>query len=102
MSFTLRRTKDGKGDSGVRSESIKWTIEGKFDKIDGEIPIIGNSMLVGSLSARSYSHQDYWLTTPIIEILEEIKNDDVHYIRFLTENSEYEWWTGNYPKQLNK
>ena len=98
MSFHLRRTKDGSGDSGSRSESISWTSEGKFDKIDGYIPKIGNSMLVGSITARSYSHQDYWLTTPVIEILEEIKNDNVHYIRFSTENSEYEWWTGNYPK----
>lgn len=98
MSFHLRRVKDGRGDSGSRSESISWTSEGKFDKIDGHEPKIGNSMLVGSITARSYSHQDYWLTTPIIEILEEIKNDNVQYVRFSTENSEYEWWTGNYPK----
>jgi hypothetical protein len=55
-------------------------------------------MLVGSMNARSYSGQDYWLTTPITKILEEINSDDVHYVRFKTGNSEYEWWNGVYPK----
>ena len=98
MAFHLRRVSDGSGDSGSRSESISW-INGKFDKVDGYMPKVGNSMLVGSVTARSYSTIDYWLTTPVIEILEEIKNDNVHYIRFSTENSEYEWWNGEYPKE---
>lgn len=98
MAFNLRRTKDGTGDSGSRSESIKWKEDGTLDKIEGYIPKIGNSMLVGSITARSYSYKDYWLTTPVTEILEEIKNEDVHYIKFKTEKSEYEWWTGEYPK----
>lgn len=99
MSFHLRRTRDGAGDHGIRSESIAYTPDGKFDKVDGYIPKVGNAMLVGSLTARSYSNQDYWLTTPVTEILEEIKNDDTHYIRFKTGNSEYEWWTGKDPKK---
>lgn len=99
MAFHLRRVSDGSGDSGSRSESISWTSKGGFKNIDGHIPKVGNSMLIGSITARSYTHQDYWLTTPVIEILEEIKNDDVHYIRFSTENSEYEWWNGEYPKK---
>lgn len=98
MPFHLRRTRDGAGDSGVVSDSIKWDYEGKFEKIDGYIPKVGNSMRVGSMVARSYSSQDWWLTTPVIEILEEIKTEQVHYIRFMTENSEYEWWNGVYPK----
>jgi hypothetical protein len=38
------------------------------------------------------------MTTPITEILEEINSDDVHYVKFKTGNSEYEWWNGKYPK----
>jgi hypothetical protein len=55
-------------------------------------------MLVGSITARSYSDQDYFLTTTVTEILEEITNEQTHYIRFRTGNSEYEWWNGIYPK----
>jgi len=39
------------------------------------------------------------LTTPVTKILETIKDDDVHYVRFKTGNSEYEWWSGKYPKK---
>lgn len=98
MSFHLRRTRDGAGDSGARSQSIKWDENGKFNKVVGYVPTIGCSMLVGSLSARTYSGSDYWLTTEVTEILEEINSDDVHYVKFKTGNSEYEWWNGEYPK----
>lgn len=98
MSYNLRRTRDGEGESGERSEAIAWKENGHFDHVKSNAPTIGCSMLVGSVTARSYSVRDYWLTTPVTEILEEIKNDTVHYVRFDTENSEYEWWTGEYPK----
>ena len=55
-------------------------------------------MHVGSITARSYSGQDHWLTTTVTKILEEIKNDDVFYVKFKTGNSVYEWWNGKYPK----
>jgi len=83
---TLRRVSDGKGDSGSRVEVIRWKEDGKFDKIIGHYPVVGCSVLVGSVTARSYSTQDYWRTTPVTEILEEKEN----YVRFKTENSEYE------------
>jgi hypothetical protein len=98
MSFHLRRTRDGEGDSGARSEAIAWREDKRFDKVVDYKPTLGCSMLVGAMSARSYSSQDYWLTTTITEILEEINSDDVHYVRFKTGNSEYEWWNGDYPK----
>lgn len=98
MSFHLRRTRDGAGDSGARSQAIKWDENGKFNKVVGYVPTIGCSMLVGSLSARTYSGSDYWLTTEVTEIIEEINSDDVHYVKFKTGNSEYEWWNGDYPK----
>lgn len=84
---TLRRIKDGAGDSGSRSEAIKWKEDGKFDKVVSNRPTIGCSMLVGSVTARSYSNKDYWLTTEVTEIIEE--RDD--YVKFKTGNSIYEW-----------
>jgi len=98
MSFHLRRTRDGEGESGGRSEAIEWNEDGTFKKVVDYKPTVGCSMLVGSMSARSYSVQDYWLTTTVTEILEEINSDDVHYVRFKTGNSEYEWWNGVHPK----
>lgn len=98
MAFHLRRVSDGKGDGGPRSQAIKWKGDQTFEKTIDYKPTVGCSMLVGSTTARSYDTQDYWLTTIVTEILEEIKNDDVHYIRFKTENSEYEWWNGVHPK----
>ena len=85
---TLRRIPDGAGDQGSRSEAIKWKKDGTFKKVVSSRPTIGCSMLVGSLTARSYSEKDYWLTTVVTEILEE--RDD--YVKFRTENSIYEWF----------
>lgn len=97
----LRRTRDGVGDSGARSEAIAWHEDGKFKEVVGRSPVIGCSMLVGSITARTYSGQDYWLTTPVTEILEEIENEETHYVRFKTGNSEYEWWVGLHPTEKN-
>jgi len=95
---TLARISDGEGDSGVRSEAISWNEDGSLKEVVDNRPTLGCSMLVGSLAAGSYSNRDYWLTTEVTEILEEIKNEDVDYVRFKTGNSEYEWWNGIYPK----
>jgi hypothetical protein len=84
----LRRTSDGAGDVGGMSDAIAWNKDRTFKEIVGHRPMVGCSMMVGSVIARSYQHQDYWLTTVITEILED-KGD---YVRFKTENSEYEWW----------
>jgi hypothetical protein len=79
-------------EQGQRIEAIKWKEDGTFDKVVGSTPIVGCSILVGSVTARSYSNQDYWLTTKVTEILEERKTDEglYEYVRFRTENSEYE------------
>ncbi len=102
MPYNLRRTTDRAGDSGMESVAIEWNEDGTFKKFSGDTPLIGCSMRVGCLGARSSSAQDYWITTPITEILEEIKNESVHYIRFKTKNSEYEWWAGEYPGVRNQ
>lgn len=97
MPYSLRRTRDGAGDSGLMSDAVTpiWDSNGKLvDKIIKHCarPQVGAVMVVGSPFARSYSAQDWWQTTPITEILEERTEDDgVEYVRFKTGNSEYEW-----------
>ena len=80
-------------ESGSRIECIMWKKDGTFKKhVKGGVPTVGGSMLVGSVSARSYSNQDYWLTTPITEIIELKYNKEglIEYCLFKTENSRYE------------
>jgi hypothetical protein len=72
-------------DGGARVEAIRWNADSTFKEIAGHKPIIGCSILVGSVTARSYSNQDYWLTTPVTKILKKTKK----YIMFETENSTY-------------
>lgn len=83
---TLRRLSDGAGDSGAMSLAIR-----PGEIIQNSKPIVGYSVRVGSMSARSFSVQDYWTTTPVTEILEERETEDKLYVRFKTGNSEYEW-----------
>lgn len=87
MSYDLRRVSDHYGDTGARSEAIEWNEDRTVKQIVSNRPTIGCSMLVGAMTARSYSGQDYWLTTPVTEILEEEEN----YVKFKTTNSVYEW-----------
>lgn len=84
----LKRLSDGKGDSGARTEALKYNKNSKKLEVVGNKPTLGCSLLVGSVTARSYSNQDYWLTTEITEILEETDN----YVKFKTLNSIYEWF----------
>lgn len=79
-----------KGDSGPLSEAIEWNDDGTQRAAVSKRPTVGCSMLVGSLIARTYAAQDYWLTTPVVEILV----DEPTYVRFRTLNTEYEWRIG--------
>jgi hypothetical protein len=72
-------------DGGAKRDAIRWNEDGTFKEIAGHKPIIGCSMMVGSITARSYSNQDYWLTTPVTKILKETDK----YVIFETENSKY-------------
>lgn len=94
MAYSLRRTRDGAGDSGPMSilmvpifEEGSTTRVAEWETNHAARPAVGGLMQVGSPYARTYSGQDYWQTTLITEILEE--RDD--YVRFKTGNSEYEW-----------
>ena len=88
----LIRESDGEGEAGARSEAIQWKEDGTFDKVVSNRPVIGCSMLVGSITAGTYSERDYWLTTKVTEILEEKEEDGRLYVRFKTGNSIYKFW----------
>ncbi len=83
----LRRVSDGAGDSGASSEIIHWNKDGTVKSIKQGRPELGASVRVGSVTARTYSHQDWWMTTEVTEILE----DTPDMVRFKTKNSEYVW-----------
>ena len=85
--YNLRRESDGAGDSGGMSLAL-WLEDGEVKFSHEARPVVGVAMRVGSPISRSYSTQDWWQTSMIIEILEESEN----YVRFRTRNSVYEWW----------
>lgn len=96
MTYSLRRTRDGAGDSGPSMIINRYNPETKEYEFErGVEPRVGWAVQVGALGSRSYSYQDYWQTTPVTEILEaEMRTNEhgeYHYIRFKTGNSEYEW-----------
>ena len=78
-------------EQGARVEAISWNEDRTFKEIVDSKPVVGCSLLVGSVTARTYSAQDYWLTTVVTEIIEERKNEDgyLEFVRFKTSNSEY-------------
>jgi hypothetical protein len=96
--YSLIRVSDGCGDSGPKLVSL-MAPEGGATYHHELIPAGPNGLIkkgcwidCGSITARSFAHQDSWTCTPIVEFL-EIKKDkkgDTIYIRFKTLNSEYE------------
>ena len=86
MTYSLRRERDGAGDSGPAS-TIYWIEDNKIKHENFAKPRVGCVVEVGSLTGRSYAAQDYWRTTMITEILEETESR----VRFKTKNSTYVW-----------
>jgi hypothetical protein len=72
-------------DGGAMCDAIRWNEDDTFKEVAGHKPIVGCSLMVGSIRARSYADQDYWLTTTVTKILEETED----YVIFETENSIY-------------
>lgn len=81
-------------ESGNLCEAIRWNEDRTFKESVGNKPVVGCSMRVGSRFARSFSAQDWWLTTEVTEIVseKEIKEGKqlVTVIQFKTKNSTYE------------
>jgi hypothetical protein len=95
MAILIKIHPDGQEEfkeQGARVEAIAWNEDKTFKEVVGSMPVVGCSVLVGSVTARSYSSQDYWLTTVVTEILEERRTEDgyMELVRFKTGNSVYE------------
>jgi len=88
----LERLSDGEGFSGSQVEVIAWNEDGSFKEVVGSKPEVGCSVKVGTATAGMFSNRDYWLTTPVTEIIKEEKNEEgkLTYMMFKTENSVYE------------
>ena len=91
--YSLSREGDGAGDSGPRLMSLTDPDKKDFhyDELirvgeNGEIHV-GCRIECGSINGRTYSEQDFWLTTPVTEILEV--SEDKDYVKFKTGNSTY-------------
>jgi len=100
MTYSLYRTKDNAGDSGPMSVAIVPIYDAdRIISVEEEVnarPRVGVAMRVGSMFARSYSHQDWWQTTIITEITDEWEDTDetgntAKCVRFKTGNSVYVW-----------
>ena len=89
MPYSLRRIRDGAGDSGPLSLPLRLNPETKQVEYDKENPRprVGWAIQVGSFYTRTYQAQDYWQTTYVTEILKDTP-DEIH---FKTGNSEYVW-----------
>jgi hypothetical protein len=90
MNYSLVRESDGAGDSGPMCQILDAE---SYQTIPNEVyPKVGCGVRVGSFYSRSYSGQDYWQTSPVLEILEErIDNEGYNHIKFKTKNSVYIW-----------
>lgn len=83
--YICTRDDDGKGDSGPMLISIDPVTNEAVGK-NGEIRI-GCLVKCGSMLARSYTAQDWWLTSKVIQILKV--NKDRTEVKFRTLNSTY-------------
>lgn len=83
--YSLSRVGDGVGDSGGRLEAIN-PLTAKVESGFGVIKV-GFCVLCGSIGTRTFGN-DFWLTTPVTEILEI--GEDNKYVKFKTKNSVYE------------
>jgi len=90
--YSLARESDNAGDSGPAwgcykgKESIAEN-EYVWVKNAAGLIKVGCGIRVGSITARSYSHQDWWQCSPVTEILEV--NEDNTRVKFKTSNSVY-------------
>jgi len=78
--YTLKRIDDGLVKEANKVIYIEWNDDGTFKSKHDE-PAIGRSLM---LDSNNFNYT--WLTTQIVEILEEKDK----YIKFRTENSTYE------------
>ena len=79
--FELIRLDDNHTTTGIYSSAVLYGQDKTYKEVMGERPIEGCNMVV----ARGIN--SYWLTSEVVEILEDTPN----YVKFKTKNSTYEW-----------
>ena len=78
---SLIRERDGEGYSGSRVDLV--IPNERIESFDGDSSkLIGNMLLVGTMTAGTYSTRDWWRTNVITEIVSETKDE----IKFKTES----------------
>lgn len=86
--YTLMRQSDGAGDMGGMSLALWIGDDGQVQYEHDARPRVGVAIRVGSTYARTMQAQDWWMTTPVTEILEETE----HRVLFRTRSgSTYVW-----------
>lgn len=78
---TLRRDRDGEGFSGSNVEALNPDT----GELVARRPTVGCCLRVGTVTAGMFSTRDWWMTTPITEIISETDSE----IKFKTGNSTY-------------
>lgn len=78
---SLIRDGDGEGYFGSRVEAI----DAETGKVVGYEPMIGKCLLVGTLTGGMFTTRDWWMTSPITEIISRTEDE----MRFKTANSTY-------------
>jgi len=82
---SLIRDRDGEGYSGSLVQAIKFDGETPGGKVVGHEPIVGCCLKVGTMTVGMFTTRDWWMTTPITEIISETEEE----VRFRTGNSTY-------------
>lgn len=88
--YSLYKTDGSAGDSGPLS-MLMWEEHDEVKYQHSARPRVGCCIRVGSISARSFSQQDWWQTSLITEITDEWRDDNKDCVRFKTQNSTYIW-----------
>jgi hypothetical protein len=90
MRYSLYREDGMVGDSGPMCQILDSEIYTPIP--DVTYPQVGCGVRVGSYTARSYVGQDWWQTSPVLEILEESIDDAGYWtVKFKTRSSVYIW-----------
>lgn len=79
------------GDSGPMSNSILYK-DGEVETTKNSQPVLGECMQVGTYFARTMSSQDWWQTTPVVEILESYEDEKAFNVKFKTKSGSYYHW----------
>ena len=85
-----------RGDSGGMSDAMFVDAERTITWKHDTEPLIGGGMRVGSRYARTMSWQDYWTTTPVVEIISrEVVTEDEQttlVVKFKTQSGSIYTW----------